>query len=118
MQLTFWEGLELPALPEIERLECGAVDDGCEHKCRSIPKHSHYRCPKATLTFWEGLELPAVHQVELLQVTELACTCKTTAQSANITALLRAEARSLQATRFAKAKLTFWEGLELLAVNE
>ena len=81
-------------------------------------KHSHYRCPKATLTFWEGLELAAVLQVELLHVSELSCTCKTLAQSANSTVLLRAEDRSLQASRFAKAKLTFWEGLELLAVME
>ena len=70
MQLTFWEGLELPARPEIERLECGAVDDGCKHKCRSIPKHSNYR-----LTFWEGLQLPAFIQTERLQSSTLPNTC-------------------------------------------
>ena len=73
---------------------------------------------RVTLTFWEGLESIAVPQVELLQVAELSCTCQTIAESANSTVPLRAEARSLQATRFAKAKLTFWEGLELVAFIE
>ena len=79
MQLTFWEGLQLEAAPELERLERGAVDDGCEHKCRSIPNPSVCRCPKVTLTFWEGLEIRASAQVELLQVAELSCACKTIA---------------------------------------
>ena len=36
--MTFWEGLQLLARPEFELLERRAAGDGCEHKCRSIPK--------------------------------------------------------------------------------
>ena len=77
MQLTFWEGLQLLAPPEIERLERGAVDDGCEHKCRSIPNPSgigssdtpnmHHNSPSGSdvsewqnlrSTFWSAVQPP------------------------------------------------------------
>ena len=61
------------------------------------------------ITFWEGLQAAAVAQIERLELHALADGCETKCRSA---------LRSLQATRFAKAKLTFWEGLELLAFIE
>ena len=66
-RLTFWEGLQLDAADEVERLERGAVDDGCEHKCRSV-----VRSIRGTgLTFRQGLDL-TVRQVELCEGGDLA----------------------------------------------
>ena len=71
-----------------------------------------------TLTFREGLEVFAVAEVELFQVAELCRACKTIALSAKSTMPLRAEARSPRYADARRVTLTFWEGLESIAVPQ
>ena len=104
MQLTFWEGLELGAAEEVERLERGAVDDGCEHKCRSIPNHSHYRCSKAPLTFWEGPELVAVIAPDILERCAVPETCETISNQLYFSSILRSCVKLRSSGRSPKIK--------------
>ena len=88
-KLTFWEGLEVLAVPQIELLQVAQLSCACETIAQSAKTTVRLRAEarsiryahagRVTLTFWEGLELPAVPQVELLQVAELSCACKTIA---------------------------------------
>ena len=88
MRLTFWEGVQLVAVPEAERLERCAVLD----TCISQGQYQAHRSPWASglsgtrksmhkITFWDGLELLAEVQIERLECCALADGCKKVARS-------------------------------------
>ena len=84
--LTFWEGLELAAVLQVELLQVSELSSTCQTIAESanstVRLRAEARSPRyadarrVTLTFWKGLKLEATPQVELLQVAELSCACQ------------------------------------------